>query len=85
MGVRVGRVGPPNNNYKRLFWEQLIWNEEDFKKHFSYIDFNPLKLGYVNKQTIGNGLAFIAIFDSGLMNDDWGTRDSMPKTEAIGE
>lgn len=35
--------------WQRRFWEHLIRDEDDFRKHMDYIHFNPVKHGLVEK------------------------------------
>ena len=34
--------------WQRRFWEHLIDNEEDWKRHLDYIHYNPVKHGYAS-------------------------------------
>ena len=38
--------------WQRRFWQHMILDEDDFRRHFDYIHYNPVKHGYVNRCSI---------------------------------
>ena len=35
--------------WQRRFWQHMIRDEDDFRRHFDYIHYNPVQHGYVNR------------------------------------
>ena len=48
LGIRKSLGKPDLVIWQNRFWEHTIRDEEDFKNHFDYVHYNPVKHGYVN-------------------------------------
>ncbi|MEW8507479.1 MAG: transposase [Candidatus Thiodiazotropha sp.] len=58
--------------WQRRFWEHLIQNENDFRRHLDYIHFNPVKHGYVNSVSDWPWSSFHRYMNEGVYSNDWG-------------
>ena len=55
------------------FWEHLIRDDEDWRKHMDYIHYNPVKHGYVQRPGDWPHSSFRRAVEKGLYEKDWGT------------
>ncbi|OGO25848.1 MAG: hypothetical protein A2136_09965 [Chloroflexi bacterium RBG_16_54_11] len=44
---KAHNISSPLNFWQKRFWDHVIRDEQDFKNHFDYIHWNPVKHGYV--------------------------------------
>jgi len=58
--------------WQRRFWEHLIRDEADFKRHLDYIHYNPVKHGYVNRAGEWAYSTFAKFVALGEYEGDWG-------------
>ncbi len=58
--------------WQRRFWEHLIRNDEDLKRHYDYIHYNPVKHGYVSKPADWQYSSFHSCVQKGLYPLHWG-------------
>jgi putative transposase len=58
--------------WQRRFWEHLIRDEGDFKRHADYIHFNPVKHGYVESVADWPYSTFHRDVERGVYPRDWG-------------
>jgi putative transposase len=58
--------------WQRRFWEHLIRNEDDFRRHVDYIHWNPVKHGWVERVVDWPHSSFHAYVKRGLYVDNWG-------------
>ena len=70
--------------WQRRYWEHLIRDEDDYKKHVNYIHFNPVKHGYVNKAIDWPYSTIHAYIAKGELTYDWGYEATREK-ESFGE
>jgi putative transposase len=61
--------------WQRRFWEHLIRNEDDWRKHVDYIHYNPVKHGYVTRPADWPHSSFQRAVDRGWYSIDWGHRE----------
>jgi putative transposase len=74
-----GTVTPPRSRRKRgegtiwqrRFWEHLIRNDEDLRRHVDYIHFNPVKHGYVERPAEWPYSTFHKYVRDGMYPADW--------------
>ena len=55
------------------FWEHLIREDEDWRRHMDYIHYNPVKHGYVKKPADWKYSSFQRALQKGLYEKDWGS------------
>ena len=58
--------------WQRRFWEHLIRNEDDFRKHVDYIHWNPVKHGWTRKVADWPHSSFHAYLRKGMYEKTWG-------------
>jgi len=58
--------------WQRRFWEHLIRDESDFRRHVDYIHWNPVKHGWVERVVDWPHSSFHAYVQRGLYVDNWG-------------
>ena len=61
--------------WQRRFWEHLIRDEEDWRRHVDYIHYNPDKHGYVPRPTDWVHGSFSRMVELGLYPPNWGCRE----------
>ncbi len=60
--------------WQRRFWEHTIRDQEDFRRHFDYVHFNPVKHGLVKKVKDWPWSTFHKHVSCGIYREDWGNR-----------
>lgn len=58
--------------WQRRFWEHIIRDENDWKKHMDYIHYNPVKHGLVKSPTDWQHSSFNYWVEKGLYEKCWG-------------
>lgn len=59
--------------WQRRFWEHVIRDEDDFRAHFDYIHYNPVKHGLVTSPREWAYSTFNHFLESGIYTEDWGS------------
>jgi len=73
--------------WQRRFWEHLIRDDDDFRRHADYIHYNPVKHGYVRRPDAWPYSTFAKFVRRGWYGPDWGAAEpeSIAGWEAAGE
>lgn len=58
--------------WQRRFWEHLIRDEDDWRRHMDYIHFNPVKHGLVSHPGAWRASSFAQAVKKGWYPADWG-------------
>ena len=58
--------------WQRRFWEHLIRDEDDFRKHVDYIHWNPVKHGCARKVVDWPHSSFHSYLQRGIYEKSWG-------------
>ncbi len=58
--------------WQRRYWEHLIRDEEDWRRHMDYIHYNPVKHGYVAAPAEWPHSSFRRCVERGWYATDWG-------------
>ncbi len=58
--------------WQRRYWEHLIRDEEDWRRHMDYIHYNPVKHGYVTSPAEWPHSSFRRCVERGWYATDWG-------------
>lgn len=58
--------------WQRRFWEHLIRDEDDFRRHSDYIHWNPVKHGWAKNVVDWPHSSFHAYVKRGVYEADWG-------------
>ncbi|MCP4754879.1 MAG: transposase [Proteobacteria bacterium] len=61
--------------WQRRFWEHLIKDEEDWRRHMDYIHYNPVKHGYVPRPVEWEFGSFARAVERGWYRRDWGSSE----------
>ena len=70
--------------WQRRFWEHLIRDPEDFKKHVDYIHYNPVKHGYVGTPGDWQHSSFHKYVREGKLDPAWGRGPELSMDEMVG-
>ncbi len=92
-GVQVAPVsgGRPEKGgigiWQRRYWEHLIRDDEDYRRHLDYIHFNPVKHGLVQAPLDWPWSSLHRYVGNGFYEPDWGEQEpvSVTKVTAAGE
>ena len=57
--------------WQRRYWEHVIRDERDFRRHLDYIHWNPVKHGWVNRVRDWPHSSFHAYMRRGIVAADW--------------
>ena len=58
--------------WQRRFWEHLLRDEEDWRRHMDYIHYNPVKHGYAHRPVDWPHSSFMRAVERGYYSADWG-------------
>jgi len=58
--------------WQKRYWEHLLRDEDDFKRHIDYIHYNPVKHDYVNAVVDWQYSSFHKFVRQGIYPHDWG-------------
>ena len=58
--------------WQRRFRQHMIRDEDDFRRHFDYIHYNPVKHGYVNRPHDWKGLSYHRYRKLGILSEGLG-------------
>ncbi|MBK1724912.1 REP-associated tyrosine transposase [Thiocystis violacea] len=58
--------------WQRRFWEHLIRDQEDWRRHVDYVHFNPVKHGLVTRAGDWRYRSFLTAVRKGWYGLDWG-------------
>ncbi|MDR2196055.1 MAG: transposase [Gallionellaceae bacterium] len=61
--------------WQRRYWEHLIRDEDDLRRHVDYIHFNPVKHGHVQRAQDWSFSTFGRYVAKGLLPRDWGSAE----------
>ncbi len=63
--------------WQRRYWEHLIRDENDLKRHVDYIHYNPVKHGLATKPGDWEFSSFQRYVTKGLYRNDWGDTEPL--------
>lgn len=58
--------------WQRRFWEHLLRDEDDWRRHMDYIHYNPVKHGYAQRPVDWPHSSFMRAVEGGYYSADWG-------------
>lgn len=64
-----------SNVWQRRFWEHLIRDEEDWRRHMDYIAWNPVKHGYASNPADWEFGSFRRLVERGWYPPGWGATE----------
>jgi putative transposase len=79
--VSIGLISPLNARnektlWQRRYWEHLIRDEEDWRRHIDYIHYNPVKHGFVTRPSDWPHSSFKLALKRGWYEASWGEIES---------
>lgn len=63
--------------WQRRFWEHVIRDDEDYRRHVDYIHWNPVKHGWVDRVSQWPYSSFYDYVRRGIYPEDWGCEPDM--------
>jgi putative transposase len=66
--------------WQRRYWEHLVRDDDDLRRHMDYIHFNPVKHGHAARAGDWPHSSFHAWVERGAYPADWVVRESAPRT-----
>lgn len=66
--------------WQRRYWEHLIRDEEDWRRHMDYIHYNPVKHGYVTAPADWPYSSFTRAVERGWYEPTWGKQEPASMT-----
>jgi len=61
--------------WQKRFWEHLLRDEDDWRRHMNYIHYNPVKHGYVQNPINWPHSSFGQALKDGLYASGWGSEE----------
>jgi len=61
--------------WQRRFWEHTIYDDDDYAAHMDYLDFNPVKHGYVDHVKEWPHSTFHTLVNKEVYPLNWGGLD----------
>jgi len=85
-GVYRSRQGLRNGQtWQKRFWDHVIRNDNDMKRHIEYIHYNPVRHGLVSRPADYIYSSFARYAEQGLYATDWGSIEAMEMDGDFGE
>ena len=78
------RIKSEKSIWQRRFWEHLIRNHEDLKRHVEYIHYNPVKHGLTKAPVDWMYSSFHRYVNKGIYEANWGARDEIKFKATVG-
>jgi len=69
--------------WQHRYWEHMLRDETDYRRHVEYIHFNPVKHGYVKGPIDWPYSSFHQHVKEGLYSPDWGS--GLPDFDGVGQ
>ncbi|MDZ7803396.1 REP-associated tyrosine transposase [Thiohalophilus sp.] len=63
------------NIWQPRFWEHLIRDEEDWRRHIDYIHYNPIRHGLVNDPVVWPFSSYQKYLEIGYYSSGWGKNE----------
>ena len=77
------QLGTTLNLWQARFWDHVIRDESDFKNHFDYIHWNPVKHSYVTRPEDWSHSTYQHWLDRGYYEVGWGYADEPINTREL--
>lgn len=71
--------------WQRRFWEHVITSEENYRKHFDYVHYNPVKHGLVTTPQEWQYSTLMKYIQNGVYDKEWDPYLSFGHDEDFGE
>jgi putative transposase len=70
--------------WQRRFWEHLMRNDEDLRRHVDYIHYNPVKHGLTKAPCDWDYSSFHRYVDKGMYDVKWGAGNKIEFDDSVG-
>ena len=67
----MGGVSRRRGIWQRRYWEHLVRDEDDYRRHMDYVHFNPVKHGYVERAADWPYSSLPGLIEAGVYPADW--------------
>jgi putative transposase len=67
--------------WQRRYWEHLIRDEDDLRRHVEYIHYNPVKHGHAPAPCEWPHSSFHRYVERGIYTLDWGASEEVRRLE----
>jgi len=71
--------------WQRRYWEHLIRDDDDLRRHVDYIHFNPVKHGHAMRAADWSYSTIHRFIERGWVSEDWGCSASIDEHCLYGE
>jgi len=71
--------------WQRRYWEHLIRDENDYKRHVDYVHYNPVKHGFALRAADWPYSSIHRYIAAGMVERDWGLNWAVENTPSYGE
>jgi putative transposase len=78
---KIYKITHEVNLWQKRFWDHIIRNENDFKKHMDYIHYNPVKHGITLKPEEYKYTSFNKWVENGFYEKGWGHSEPFDLTD----
>jgi len=69
--------------WQRRFWEHLIRDEQDYKRHLDYIHYNPVKHGHVKSPSKWAYSSIHRYIKAGILPANWASTDAIERESKL--
>ncbi|MEI6094913.1 MAG: transposase [Gammaproteobacteria bacterium] len=69
--------------WQRRFWEHLIRDEQDYKRHLDYIHYNPVKHGHVKSPSQWEYSSIHRYIKAGILPANWASTDAIERESKL--
>jgi putative transposase len=69
----IAYEGEAGKVWQKRFWEHLIRDEDDWRRHMDYVHYNPVKHGYSDSPSKWPYSFFRRCVEKGFYASDWGS------------
>ena len=69
---------------ERRFWEHLVRDQEDLRRHVEYIHYNPVKHGLAKTPVDWMYSSFHRYVDKGIYDSKWGAGNKIEFENTVG-
>ena len=82
---RVRRDKGERAVWQRRYWEHMIRDDEDYRRHVDYVHYNPVKHGLVRNVRDWPWSSFHRYVKNGVYSSDWGSDSLEIGNQSFGE
>ena len=80
-----GQGRTSGRTWQNRFWDHMIRDDEDMRRHLDYVHYNPVKHGLVQSPIDWRYSSFSAFVKEGMYTTDWGSNEANVSHGDFGE